>query len=72
MCPVGTVQQSPSFLNSLTSYFDFLDSRGVSHHMLRVGVKRRRSKAEIALEKEAAVRKEALIEQRINKANAME
>jgi hypothetical protein len=40
--------------------------------MLRVGVKRRRSKAEIALEKEAAVRKEALIEQRINKANAME
>ena len=40
--------------------------------MLRAGVKRRRSKAQVAEEKEEAIRKQAYIEQRLNKAEAME
>ena len=39
--------------------------------MLRAGAKRRRSKAEVAAEKEEAIRKEAFIKMRLNKAEAI-
>ena len=39
--------------------------------MLRAGAKRRRSKAEIASEKEEAIRKQAFIEMKLNNADAM-
>ena len=69
---VVSIQADIRLFNINTIVYSILASKGIGANMLKVGTKRRRTKAQIVAEKEEAAIKEVALQERLAKAALLE